>query len=147
MMGASAMNTPAVRAASVPSLGGTGSASALAKFYAMLAAGGAWDGRHYFGARAFAHMTHTLAQGYDRVLRLETAFSAGFMRDPVGGDGRKLRATFGPSPRAFGHPGAGGSLAFADPDAGLGFAYAMNQMEAGVLPKRRALALVEALYA
>jgi len=57
-----------------------------------------------------------------------------------------LRATFGPSPRAFGHPGAGGSLAFADPDVGVGFAYVMNQMEAGVLPKRRALALVEAFY-
>jgi CubicO group peptidase (beta-lactamase class C family) len=147
MMGASAMNTPSVRAAAVPSLGGIGSASGLAKFYAMLAAGGVWEGRHYFGRHTFEHMTRTLAQGADKVLRVETAFSAGFMRDPVDGEGRKLRATFGPSPRAFGHPGAGGSLAFADPDAGVGFAYVMNQMEAGVLPKRRALALVEALYA
>jgi CubicO group peptidase (beta-lactamase class C family) len=147
MMGASAMNTSAVRTAAIPSLGGIGSASGLAKFYAMLAAGGVWEGRRYFGTHASAHMTHTLAQGYDKVLRIETAFSAGFMRDPVDGHGRKLRATFGPSPRAFGHPGAGGSLAFSDPDAGIGFAYVMNQMEAGVLPKRRALALVEALYA
>jgi CubicO group peptidase (beta-lactamase class C family) len=147
MMGASAMNTPAVRAAAIPSLGGIGSASARAKFYAMLAAGGVWEGRHYFGRHTLEHMTRTLSQGHDKVLRLETAFSAGFMRDPVDGEGRKLRATFGPSPRAFGHPGAGGSLAFADPDAGVGFAYVMNQMEAGVLPKRRALALVEALYA
>lgn len=145
--GASAMNSPAVRGASIPSLGGIGSASALAKFYAVLAAGGAWEGRHYFGAHAAAHMTHTLAQGYDQVLHLETAFSAGFMRDPVDGEGRKLRSAFGPSTRAFGHPGAGGSLAFADPEAGIGFAYVMNQMEMGVLPKRRAIALVEALYA
>jgi CubicO group peptidase (beta-lactamase class C family) len=147
LLGASAMNSPAVRSASLPSLGGIGSASSLAKFYAMLAAGGVWEGVHYFSAHAFGHMTRTLSQGYDKVLHLETAFAAGFMRDPVDGDGRKLRETFGPSPRAFGHPGAGGSLAFADPDAGIGFAYVMNQMESGVLPKRRALALVEALYA
>jgi len=146
LLGTSVMNSPEVRAAAIPSLGGIGTASALAKFYAMLAAGGAWDGRHFFGAHTAAHMQRTLSQGLDKVLRLETAFSAGFMRDPVDGEGRKLRATFGPSPRAFGHPGAGGSLAFADPDAGVGFAYVMNQMEAGVLPKRRALALVEAFY-
>jgi len=146
VLGASAMNSPAVREASLPSLGGIGTASSLAKFYAMLAAGGAWNGVHFFDARSFGHMTHTLSQGYDKVLQVETAFAAGFMRDPVDGEGRKVRQTFGPSSRAFGHPGAGGSLAFADPDARLGFAYVMNQMEMGVLPKRRALALVEALY-
>lgn len=146
VLGASAMNSPAVRGASLPSLGGIGTASALAKFYAVLAAGGAWNGVHYFSAHTFGHMTHTLSQGYDKVLHIETAFAAGFMRDPVDGDGKKLRQTFGPSLQAFGHPGAGGSLAFADPEAGLGFAYVMNQMEVGALPRRRALALVEALY-
>ena len=140
------MNSPAVRGASLPSLGGIGSASALARFYAMLAAGGVWRGVRYLSERTFEQMTHTLAQGSDKILHVETAFAAGFMRDPVDGEGRKLRTVFGPSLRAFGHPGAGGSLAFADPDLGLGFAYVMNQMETGVLPKRRALGLVEALY-
>jgi CubicO group peptidase (beta-lactamase class C family) len=146
VLGASAMNSPAVREASLPSLGGIGSASSLAKFYAVLASGGTWQGAPYLGGRAFDHMTHTLAQGYDKVLHVETAFSAGFMRDPVDGEGKKLRTVFGPSLQAFGHPGAGGSLAFADPETGLGFAYVMNQMEMGALPRRRALALVDALY-
>ncbi len=145
-LGATAMNAPAVRSASLPSLGGIGSATALAKFYAMLAAGGEFDGRRYFSEQAIAWMTTPLAQGLDKTLRTETAFSAGFMLDPVAADGRKKRCMFGPSVRAFGHPGAGGSLAFADPENGLGFAYVMNQMETGVLPKARAVSLVQALY-
>lgn len=145
-LGATAMNAPAVRSASLPSLGGIGSATALARFYAMLAAGGEWDGRRYFSEQAISWMTTPLAQGQDKTLRTETAFSAGFMLDPVEADGRKKRHVFGPSVRAFGHPGAGGSLAFADPGSGLGFAYVMNQMETGVLPKARAITLVQALY-
>lgn len=145
-LGATAMNAPAVRSASLPSLGGIGSASALAKFYAMLAAGGEFDGRRYFSEQALGWMATPLAQGPDKTLRTETAFSAGFMLDPRDAAGRKKRRVFGESVRAFGHPGAGGSLAFADPDSGLGFAYVMNQMETGVLPKARALGLVRALY-
>lgn len=145
-LGASAMNTPAVRSAGLPSLGGIGSADALAKFYAVLASGGQWQGQTIFSEQVLRWMTTPLSQGLDRVLQTETAFSAGFMMDPLAADGTKQRQVFGPSLRAFGHPGAGGSLAFADPDAGLGFAYVMNQMETGVLPKARALALVQALY-
>jgi CubicO group peptidase (beta-lactamase class C family) len=145
-LGASAMNTAAVRAASLPSLGGIGSAAALAKFYGLLAQGGIAEGRKVFSAQALAWMETRLAQGWDQTLQTETAFSAGFMMDPLNADGTKCRAMLGPSLRAFGHPGAGGSLAFADPENRLGFAYVMNQMEPGVLPKSRALRLVAALY-
>ncbi len=146
LAGASVMNSPIARRASLPSLGGIGSASALAKFYAMLATGGKWNGQRYFSEATIDLMSHTLAQGTDLVLRIDTAFSTGFMRDPMDKDGRKIRQAFGPSRRAFGHPGAGGSLAFADPDAGIGFAYVMNQMGIGVLPGQRATSLVSALY-
>ncbi len=140
------MNLPASRTASFPAFGGIGTAQSLAKFYAMLAGGGALDGLEFFNAEALAAMSTTLTQGHDRVLQIETAFSAGFMRDPVDSVGSKSRENFGPSPRAFGHPGAGGSLAFADPDQRVSFAYVMNQMEPGVLPNRKSLRLVEALY-
>ena len=53
----------------------------------------------------------------------------------------------GPSPRAFGHTGAGGAIGFADPDAGLGFAYAPNRMYSGPGISPRLSALVDALYA
>ena len=142
-----AMNAPEGRRASLPGFGGIGTAAALAKFYAMLAASGALDGRAYFTAETLAWMQRTLVQGDDRVLLTDTAFSAGFMRDPLLPDGKKLRAIFGPSPSAFGHPGAGGSHAFADPEHRIAFAYVMNQMEPGVLPGPKALRLVEAVYA
>jgi len=69
------------------------------------------------------------------------------MKDPLGSDGTKSRALFGPSLQSFGQPGAGGSHAFADPENCISFAYVMNQMETGVLPNRKSLDLVEALYA
>jgi len=147
LLAASAMNTPAARSASIPSMGGIGTASALAKFYAMLALGGVWRGRKFLGGDTRAWMTARLSQGFDVVLQLDTSFSAGFMMDPLDSSGKKIRSLLGPSLSAFGHPGAGGSLGFADPENGIGFGYVMNQMEAGVLPGIRAGSIVESLYA
>jgi CubicO group peptidase (beta-lactamase class C family) len=79
------------------------------------------------------------SQGPDKVLCMETAFSYGFMKDPLNSAGSKPRRTCGPNPSSFGHPGAGGCVAFGDPTRGIGFAYVMNQMEPGVLPNERAL--------
>jgi len=141
-----AMNAPAGRVASLPGFGGIGTAAALGKFYAMLANNGTMDGRAFFEPRTLDWMKTTLAQGDDRVLLTDTAFSAGFMRDPITPDGKKLRTIFGPSHSAFGHPGAGGSHAFADPGNRIAFAYVMNQMEPGVLPGPKALRLVDAIY-
>jgi CubicO group peptidase (beta-lactamase class C family) len=85
--------------------------------------------------------------GEDQGFVRPTAFAAGMMKDPVEpGSGEKVRSIFGPSTRAFGHPGAGGSHAFADPERGLSFAYVMNQMEMGILPKEKAMRLVGPLY-
>ncbi len=50
------------------------------------------------------------------------------------------------APLAFGHPGAGGSHAFADPENNLAFAYVMNQMEQKLLPNEKSLRLIDALY-
>ncbi len=143
---AAALNQPEALTLSFPGFGGVGTAHSLARFYAMLAVGGTLDGQRFFGNHALDWMTTTLTQGYDRVLLMETAFSCGFMRDPTAPSGEKLRTLFGPSRRAFGQPGAGGSHAFADPDRGLAFAYVMNQMEPGVLPGPKSLRLVEELY-
>ena len=142
---AASLNKPEALTAGFPGFGGVGTASGLAKFYAALANGGLLEGRRYFESETLAWMTKTLTQGPDCVLLLDTAFSAGFMRDPVDAAGRKQRAIFGASLSAFGQPGAGGSHAFADPDRNLSFAYVMNQMEPGVLPGPKSLRLVDTL--
>lgn len=146
LSGISAMNAPQVRAASLPSMGGIASAQALGKFYAMLAGGGAWEGRALFKKETLGWMSTRLTQGFDPVLQREMSFSAGFMMDPLDGNGRKIRSLLGPSLSAFGHAGAGGSLSFADPEQGVGFGYVMNQMESGVLPHERGTSLVRAFY-
>ena len=140
------MNTTDARRASIPSFSGVGTARALGKFYALLANGGSLDGQTFFAPAALHAMTQTLVNGPDRILCLDTAFSAGFMQDPVGPDGRKTRHVYGSSLRAFGQPGAGGGHAFADPENNVAFAYLMNQMELGVLPNEKSLSMVGALY-
>ena len=137
------MNRPENRARPFVSFGGIGGATSLAKFYAMLANGGQLDGQRVFTPETIAQMTTTLASGVDRVFQIPTAFSAGFMKDPPD----TSRRLFGPSPLAFGHPGAGGSHAYADPENGISFAYVMNQMEQSLLPNAKSLRLVDAIYA
>lgn len=139
----SSMMSAEARSAEFPAFGGIGTARGLAKFYARLAA----PDDPLFGPAARAMMIRPVASGVDRVLCTETSFSTGFMLDPRDATGAKLRQTFGPALSSFGHPGAGGSHAFADPENQIAFAYVMNQMELGVFPHRKALALVEAVYA
>jgi len=138
----SAMNTPAIRAQPIVSFGGIGSASALAKFYSMLANGGKADGQAFFSGETLELMRVTLTDGIDRVFQIPTAFSAGFMKDSQ----NAARRMFGPSRTSFGHPGAGGSHAFCDPENRIAFAYVMNQMEQSLLPNEKSLRLVDAIY-
>jgi CubicO group peptidase (beta-lactamase class C family) len=154
----SAMNKPEIRAQPIVSFGGIGSASALAKFYAMLANNGRIDDRQFFSEKTINWMTTTLTDGTDRVFQIPTAFSAGFMKDSkestrkIFGRSTRLRETpvrIGPTARqasSFGHPGAGGSHALADPENKISFAYVMNQMEQSVLPNEKSLRLVDAIY-
>jgi len=138
--GASSTNRPEVWRAENPSFGGVGDARALARFYDRLGAG------NFFTGPWREALTTRLSDGFDLVLLHPTAFSAGFKMDPLAPDGSKLRARMGPSINTFGHPGAGGSLGFADPENRIGFGYVMNRMENGVLRESRPARLVRALY-
>lgn len=75
----------------------------------------------------------------DEVLKVENAWSLGFARPH--GD-----FSFGTTGRSFGHPGAGGSFAFADPDSGVSFAYVMNRMGFHLVDDPREKRLRDAVY-
>ena len=118
------INTREWRAAEVPSTNGHGNARAVARLYSALATDGALDGVHILSPATVEMAVAEQVYEEDLVLQRPTRFGLGFqltMRE------RPL----GPNPRAFGHFGAGGSLGFADPDAHVAFAYAMNQGREG----------------
>ena len=127
------MNTPAMRCAAIPSLGAISTADALARFYSLLAS----SGSAFFREETLTTMRTTVSSGPDRVLIDTTSFSAGFMTN--------LYGVYGSFPTAFGHPGAGGSIAFADPEQGLGFAFIPSAMHPGALPGPRTRKLLAAL--
>jgi CubicO group peptidase (beta-lactamase class C family) len=133
------MNNPKVRTHSLPSLGGIGTAGALARFYQTLCSD------EIFPSETIDRIATTQCTGRDQVLQIDSAFGIGFMKDPLAGN-RKIRAIFGPELDSFGQPGSGGSLGFCDPRNGVAFAYVMNQMEPGVFPNAKSLRLVDYFY-
>ena len=112
-----APNTRAWRAAEIPGGNGHGNARSLATIYGTLAAGGG----SLLSKSVLAEATRQRFSGDDVSFGLPSTWAAGFrLGDPDAGPKA--------SPRAFGHAGWGGSIAFADPDAGIGFAYVTRHM-------------------
>lgn len=134
------VNSPAWRSAEIPGANGHATARALARIYGALAIGGELDGYRLLAPESIARCHQEQSRGLDLVLRIETRFGLGFMLSLPAG-------SLGPNPRSFGHPGAGGSLGYADPDAHIGFGYVMNRMEPAILVGPRVARLIEALYA
>lgn len=128
-------NSRAWRQAQIPAANGHCSARGLATIYGALVSG------ELLSEQSRSLCWTPLSQGQDRVLGVPLRFGAGFMLTQDRQDCR-----FGSSPRAFGHPGAGGSLGFADPDKGLGFGYVTSRMGQSLLIDARAIRLIEALY-
>lgn len=132
------------RAAEIPAANGMANARALAGMYAPLACGGTLGGLEIVDRATLDRMSATESEGEDRVLLMPTRFALGFMKTM---DNHPFdSAILGPSPRAFGHVGAGGSLGMADPDTGVAFGYVMNQMGPGLLLNPRGQSLVDAVY-
>jgi len=135
-------------AAVLPSQGGISNARGLAGLYAPLALGGAYKGVQFVDndtLRAIAAVGS--ASAVDAVLLVGLRFGLGFLKSS---DNRQAapgaQDSVILSESAFGHPGMGGSLGFADPDAQLAFGYTMNKQGRGVLLNERGQALVDAVY-
>jgi len=129
-------NTRALRAAELPSSNGVGDARSLARLYASCV--GEVDGRRTLAPQTVEQATVERASGKDAVIMVESCFGLGFM----------LGSSFGAANpnTAFGHAGAGGSLAFADPARNLAFAYVMNDLRFDATGDPRSEELVRAVY-
>jgi CubicO group peptidase (beta-lactamase class C family) len=122
----------------LPAGNGVGTARAIARAYSAFAEGGAEIG---ITPETFARVTAppVVANAIDVVLGIPSYFSLGFLRPGP-------EPWFGSTQRAFGAPGAGGSFAFADPDAHLGYAYVMNKLDFWLTDDPREKALRTAIY-
>lgn len=133
-------NSRGWRGAEIPAANGHGTATALARIYGALARGGEVDGVRVLGSHSIDRAIEEQAYGPDAVLgQMPMRFGLGFM----------LRHDFmplSPNPRAFGHPGAGGSIGMADPDAKVGFGFTLNKMQMGLLGASGAFQMLNAFY-
>jgi CubicO group peptidase (beta-lactamase class C family) len=119
-------NDMEVRKACIPSANGHFTARALARMYGALANGGEVDGVRLVSPERIAKMSAVQVETPDRVIMMPLRKSIGFFN---GGKTMGVHGATGPRETAFGHPGAGGSIAFADPEVGLSVAVTINKMQ------------------
>lgn len=123
----------------IPAGGGVGTARAIAHAYSVFATGGKQLGMRPETLHELTAPPIPATHGYyDECIKGEAQFSLGFMRPNRG-------FPFG-SPTSFGHPGAGGSFGFADPEAEIGYGYIPNRKSVIMGGDPRDVALRHALY-
>ena len=135
-----AVNSREWRAAEIPAANGHGTARALARIYGALSIGGEVDGVRILEADSIVRARTEQCSGPDATLAgMPMRYGLGFM----------LQSPFmplSPSTNAFGHPGAGGSIGMADPDAGVGFGFTMNKMGVGLVGGATGFAVLKAFF-
>jgi CubicO group peptidase (beta-lactamase class C family) len=137
-------DTPAYHAAEIGGAGGISNARGLAGMYRALAN----RGSGLISEKQIRAMSQvSMSSHSDAITLAPTRYAYGFMkrvdcRYLPGGDA----SSFLIGDRAFGHPGAGGSLGFADPDCGLSLGYSLNRMGATGPMDPRTQRLVDAVY-
>ena len=131
-----ATNTLAWRQAQIPAANAHANAHAIASIYGALA------NKELLPAEILSLCWEEQTFGDDRVLGLPLRFSQGFMLSQAD----RADCRYGRGARAFGHPGAGGCLGFADPDYEIGFGYVTSRMGQNILIDERAVAIINATY-
>ncbi|HET6891533.1 MAG TPA: serine hydrolase domain-containing protein [Pyrinomonadaceae bacterium] len=123
----------------IPAGGGVGTARAIAHAYSVFATGGKELGLRPETLQQLTAPAIPATRGfYDECIKGEAQFSLGFMKTGSG-------FLFG-NPGSFGHPGAGGSLGFADPRAQIGYGYIPNRKGVTMGGDPRDVAIRDALY-
>ena len=123
----------------IPSGGAVGTARAIARAYSAFTKEGTELGLRPETLRELTAPAVPPTFGFfDVCMKGEAEFSLGFMKP-------NAVWCFG-SPAAFGFPGAGGAMAFADPDTRVAYAYVTSQMGTSLTGDPRDVALRDALH-
>lgn len=123
------MNRPDVRAAGVPGGGGVASAATIAIFYQTLINGGETaDGTRILRPETIEFATRVRSKPHHIERNTNVFANRGLSIVVAGDDGNAFMRGFGrtSSPRAFGHGGAGGQIAWGDPETGISVGYCTN---------------------
>lgn len=134
-------NDPRFRAVEHPAANGVVDARSLARVYAALAGGGELDGVRVVSEESIARHSAEQWHGNDATLMAEKRYALGYMLPGTPTE------RYGPADKAFGHPGMGGSLGFADPEARIGFGYVTRHMVFEITVDPRVDAVADAVYA
>lgn len=133
-----ATNSREWRQAQIPAAGAHADARALASIYGVLAT----PGQKLLDESVLPLCWQEQTFSDDKTLGLPLRFSHGFMLSQH----NRPDCRYGRGDRAFGHPGAGGCIGFADPDYQLGFGYVTHRMGQGLLIDERAVQLIDTAY-
>jgi CubicO group peptidase (beta-lactamase class C family) len=134
------LNSAVWKSAEIASGNGHGNARGVARIYGALADGGELGGVRLMSKPGIEAMI--VEQHNQQEMMQERPYhqALGVLLNSPGA------VHMGPNPRAFGHHGIGGSVAFADPDAGIGFGYSVNTMPAVGDNGPRARRIIDALF-
>lgn len=129
-----------LRSIELPAANGIAQVRDIAKLYGIFATGGAELGIKPETLVEIMRSAEDPSEGrHDQVLQLNSRFSLGFLKPFP-------ELQFGTSENAYGTMGMGGSFAYADPDTGVGFAYAMNRCDYYVFADPRETSLSKAVF-
>jgi CubicO group peptidase (beta-lactamase class C family) len=132
-------NSKEWRLAGVPSMGGHGSALAVAQIYDLLANDLKSDNKNIISKNNFKTILQQSTKSLDKSLNLPIKWTySGFILR--GG------SMFGKNKEAFGHNGWGGSVGFGDPIEGIGVAYVTRKINSSMKPDIRAIRLIKKFY-
>lgn len=140
------VDRPAFHAAELPAAGGITNARGLAGMYAPLAVDGCQDRVQFVGPAGLARMrTAQSASDMDAVVGSRTTYTMGFSKS-----WSNPEVETGPNviigEDAFGTPGLGGQMGFADPSCRMAFGYTTNRHGFGTGLNDRGQSLIDATY-
>jgi CubicO group peptidase (beta-lactamase class C family) len=138
------LNQPAVRRVGIPGGGGITRAAELALFYQPLINGGETvTGTRILKPETITFATTVRTKDFHRDPLLDVPVNRALAVVVAGDDGNQHLRGFGrvPTPRAFGHGGAGGQVGWGDPDTGISVGYCTNGFLDPITQGRRVVAI------